>query len=165
MKHQQLTQSRLRELLTYCSKTGEFVRKIRVGNKHPGTKAGSTNFAGYILIVVDGVRYRAHHLAWLYVYGNLPRRIDHKDRNRSNNAIANLREITHAQKMHNVGFSKANKSGFKGVRPHPVTKNRWLSQISVGGKAVHLGSFASAEAASTAYTTAKATHHPYAQKA
>ena len=164
MKHQpSLTQSRLRELVTYFPETGEFVRNVRVANQHAGTTPGSVNKLGYRLIFIDNKRYRAHHLVWLYVHGYLPAYLDHIDRDPSNNKLANLREATHAQNMQNRSFSKANKSGFTGVRPHQKLKNRWLAQIRANNKCIYLGTFSTPEEASAAYSTAKVKYHTYAQ--
>jgi hypothetical protein len=43
----------------------------------------------YVRISIDGGKYTAHHLAWLYVHGLWPSdQIEHINRKRSNNRIA-----------------------------------------------------------------------------
>ncbi|HHK4055192.1 TPA: hypothetical protein ACQSSJ_005219, partial [Pseudomonas aeruginosa] len=68
-----LTQERLKELLRYDTETGEFTWLARKGSRAlVGSKAGSNDGQGYIRIAIDGRRYRAHRLAWLYCYGKWP---------------------------------------------------------------------------------------------
>jgi len=58
--------------------------------------AGSVHSTGYVRIGVDGGKYTAHCLAWLYTHGVWPSdQIDHINGNRSDNRIANLRERRH----------------------------------------------------------------------
>ena len=58
--------------------------------------AGSVHSTGYVRIGIDGRKYTSHRLAWLYVHGVWPSdQIDHINRNRSDNRIANLRERRH----------------------------------------------------------------------
>jgi hypothetical protein len=100
-----LTAKRLREILDYNRRTGEFIwraRKVlprklgwraRVFNGTiAGKRAGYVHKDGSVTINIDGRRHQAHRLAWLWVHGTLPDRgIEHKDGDRSNNAIDNLR--------------------------------------------------------------------------
>jgi hypothetical protein len=40
---------------------------------------------GYLAICIDSKYYYAHRLAWMYVYGEFPKVIDHIDANKENN--------------------------------------------------------------------------------
>jgi hypothetical protein len=88
-----LTQERLRLLLSYDQETGVFRRRKvpgRRGNVREGDIAGDAGGGKrkqYWRVSVDGSRYYAHQLAWLYIYGEWPKQVDHKDRNGHNNAI------------------------------------------------------------------------------
>ena len=82
-----LTAERLREVLHYNPETGVFTRLKTEKNWRSGDIAGGFR-AGYIQIRVDGAKYSAHRLAWLYAYGVNPiDEIDHIDGNKSNNSI------------------------------------------------------------------------------
>ena len=97
-----LTAERLREALSYNPETGLFTRRIRCGRIAPGEIAGTIALNGYITISLDGRRYYAHRLAWLYVHGEWPQKLYHTNRDRADNRIANLRESTHAHNSANA---------------------------------------------------------------
>src|SRR4030095_4704758 len=92
-----LTQARLKQLLRYDRRSGVFYWRIappRTDIK-AGARAGCVDVAGYWKIQLEGKQYYGHRLAWLYVYGCWPKRpkaIDHKNRIKTDNRIANLRE-------------------------------------------------------------------------
>lgn len=74
------------------------------------------NSLGYVQIKISGKLYHAHRLAWLYVYGYMPEKeIDHINRIRDDNRIANLREATSQLNSLNTGIYKNNTSGSKGI--------------------------------------------------
>lgn len=81
-----LSAKRLREILDYNPETGVFKWKVMLAHRRkPGDVAGNLSH-GYIEIGIENRSYRAHHLAWLYIHGELPQvMIDHIDGNRSNN--------------------------------------------------------------------------------
>jgi hypothetical protein len=141
-----LTADRLREVLDYDPETGVFRWKVSACGL-AGQEAGSTNGLGYLRIRVDGKRYVASRLAWLYVHGRWPSdRIDHRDRQRARNPIENLRESTRVQNKANQTRRKDNLTGFKGV--HKVGARY---QARFGPKAKHLGLFATPEEAHARY--------------
>ncbi len=161
-----LPAERLRELLNYDPKTGIFTWRIdRRAKARPGSLAGTITPSGYRNIWTDGYNYRAHRLAWLYVYGKWPAgQIDHINRVRSDNRIANLRIVTHAQNMENRKVQRNNTSGYTGVYPDRDGR-RFSARISSNGKWLYLGHFKTAELAYAAYCKAAAelhTHNPAA---
>ena len=153
---------RLVELLTYSPDTGIFSwKKNRRGVIRKGYSAGHLHSRGYVSICVDGISYKAHRLAWLYVNGKPPvDQIDHINGVRDDNRIANLREATNAENHQNQGLHSTNSSGFPGVTWVPK-RNRWKAQIKVLGKNKHLGMYRELEAAAEAYKTAKARMHRF----
>ena len=149
-----LTQSRLKECLSYNPETGEFRAFSTAGARRAGSVAGSNHPKGYTAITVDGHRHLAHRLAWLYVYGVFPSGdTDHINGVKTDNRIVNLREATRSQNMANLGALSNSKSGLRGVRYYART-GRWIASIRANGKTVHLGYFATAEPASQAYREA-----------
>jgi hypothetical protein len=106
---------------------------------------------GYWVIGIAGKLYKAHRLAWLYVYGDLPEYLDHINRNRTDNRISNLREATKPQ---NGGNAKVRRDGrLKGAYWHKREK-RWASAIGINGKSIWLGQYATEEEAHAAYCKA-----------
>lgn len=136
-----VTQKRLKELLSYNKKTGIFTRLVASGPSKKGSIAGYKNDQGYTMIPIDYGQYRAHRLAWLYIYGYLPENeIDHINRNRSDNKISNLRVVSRTCNLRNSGVQKRNTSGVTGVRWRE-SESKWTSFIGVNKKYVHLGIF------------------------
>lgn len=154
MTTQILSQSRLQELLQYNEETGIFTWRIHAGNRLSNSIAGSLCKRGYFDISVDGKNYRAHRLAWLYVYGNFPIGvIDHINGIKSDNRLVNLRDVTNAKNL--LSFRKVssnNTSGFLGV-----SKNHdgWRAEINVNVQKINLGTYPTKEEASIAYVAAK----------
>jgi hypothetical protein len=153
-----LTQSRLKEVLSYDPEAGEFRWLVCTSNRAPaGSLAGSVSSAlGYRLIGVDGVRYFAHRLAWLYMTGSFPaEQIDHANADRSDNRWANLRAASKADNMRNIGMRSDNGSGHTGVGWHAQT-GKWRAYIAQDGRTIHLGLFDTKDAALAARNEAAA---------
>ena len=163
MTKTELTAARLREVLDYNPETGEFVRIIGVRGQAAGAIAGTVSAVlGYIFIGIDGARYLAHRLAWLYMHGKWPeKQIDHINGIRSDNRLANLREATAAQNRQNqTEFRRNNSSGYLGVYADKNT-GLYTASIKVGGVQHHIGSYRTAEEAHEAYRQEKAKLHPF----
>lgn len=114
-----LTQERLKEIIKYSPETGEFVylahRKGGSGIK-AGDVAGDLCMYGYRRIGIDGKRYRACRLAWLYMTGEWPEKhVDHKNGIRSDDRWENLRSASVRENAFNRGVSDRNSVGIKGV--------------------------------------------------
>lgn len=86
-----LSTKRLREILSYDAFTGVFTWRISRGRVRAGAVAGRQHNAGYHEIRIDGTLYGAHILAFAYITGRWPKRIDHRDGVKSNNRFDNLR--------------------------------------------------------------------------
>jgi hypothetical protein len=155
-----ITQERLKQLFMYDENTGNFIRLVnRRGNGRSGRVAGHCNKAlGYILIGVDYGMYRAHRLAWLYVYGVWPQHdIDHINGVKTDNRIANLRDVPPVVNSQNLKKAPStNKLGFLGVS---FWQNKYRAVIRVEGKQKYLGSYETPELAHQAYVEAKRKYH------
>lgn len=136
-----VTQNRLRQLFIYDEDSGNFIRRIKTGKSTKvGEIAGGKMSSGYIRLRVDGKKYLAHRLAWLYVYGEMPKMIDHINHDTSDNRISNLRNVTHKNNHRNRKQHCNNKSGRVGVYWDSVGR-KWISTICVDGRSIHLGRF------------------------
>lgn len=150
----QLTQARLKELLSYDPSSGIF-RRIS-GKAEVGTVRNRRRSIG-----VDYKIYLSHRLAWLYVHGVWPKGdIDHIDGNPLNNAISNLRDVSRSVNMQNVKRPrKDSQTGLMGASLDKRT-GRYMSYICLDGATKYLGTFNTAEEANSAYMAAKRQIHP-----
>lgn len=157
-----ISRSRLMEVLNYDPETGAFTWRVVTSNRvKKGGIAGALTVRGYMQIAVDGRLFYAHRLAWLYVYGYLPKsQLDHIDGDGCNNAICNLREATMAQNCQNMSLNKKNTSGYHCVS-WSKTHNKWAAYIWKDYKKKHLGLFVNANDAYRAYLKAKGVSHTF----
>jgi len=155
-----ITQSALKELFDFDESTGIFVRKKSNNRWHAGKVAGSIDAKGYRVISIDNKAYKAHRLAWLYVYGVWPTNdIDHKDHNTLNNQIKNLRDVTMTGNQQNrIKANKNNGSSLLGAHFHSRT-GKYQVKITVDGKSEYLGLFDTSEEAHAVYISAKRQCH------
>jgi hypothetical protein len=153
-----LTAERLKELVHYNPDTGVFARKVDRGGHKAGDVMGATSHRGYMKIGVDMRRYYAHRLAWLYVYGEMPKVVDHINGDASDNRIVNLRNVDQAGNLQNqTRMKRSNTSGFTGVSRK---RNKWRAALSLNNRPVWLGVYATKEDAHAAYLEAKRRLHP-----
>jgi hypothetical protein len=152
-----IDQQQLQAILKYDPISGAFFRLST------GENTGTINTKGYVVINIGNHRAElAHRLAWLYVFGCWPtNQIDHIDRDKTNNAIRNLRDTNGSVNQQNqITAHSHNRSGIIGVRRTP--SGTFLARIVVGGKQIHIGTYPTKELASSAYIEAKQRLHPHA---
>lgn len=166
-KHNEPSQETLRQLLDYDPATGVLVWKHKVGDSksirtwntiNAGKLAGGVHgLTGYHLTRFNGVRYRSHRLIWAHVYGlPVPEQIDHVNGARADNRLENLREAT---PMQNSQSKKTHANNFLGVKGVSQRGNKYIARITVQKETICLGTFTSAEAASSAYIAAAHKYH------
>lgn len=157
-----LTQSQLKDLLTYNPETGTFIWNItRGGSAHAGTVAGSIDTRGHVQIQVYQKQYAAHRLAFLYMTGVFPKHgVDHINRIKTDNRWCNLREATQAQNMENKTMYKNNTSGVKGVTWNKRI-GKWQVGVGKNGKLIHVGYFSDLEEAKAARLKAEKELHKF----
>ena len=153
------TIARLNELFSYCPDTGTLTRKVttRYGAE-AGTPAGYLSH-GYLFVKVDQCKVSVHRIAWALYYGHYPENlIDHRDGDRSNNRIKNLRDVTKAANNQNQRAAHVGSAtGFLGVEL--TRSSTFRAMIKVDGKAKYLGAYPTPEAAHDAYLRAKRVLH------
>ena len=147
-----ITQEYLKSRLRYDPDTGHFVwvnappNWLRIIGQRAGWPCN-----GYVQISIDGKQYYAHRLAWLYIYGLLPKQLDHKNRTRTDNRINNLRLCTTSQNGANKS-KHVNNDLPMGVAKH---KGKFQAGIMLKGKSIYLGRFDTPEEASSIYQVKK----------
>lgn len=133
-----ISQARVRELFGY--REGKiFWIKPTSNRVRFGLEAGSITRRGYKAVSIDGRLYLVHRIIWLWHHGYLPENgIDHIDKNKNNNKIENLREVSQQCNVRNSSLSRSSKTGVRGVSWNKQ-KKRWCSTITVGGSRKFLG--------------------------
>lgn len=95
-----------------------------------GTKS---NASGHLRMRVGGHLLYVHQAVFAIHHGRIPAVIDHVDRNPANNRIENLREVSHSENSLNVGASRRNTSGIRGLY-FDRRDGKWYGQTMVRGK-------------------------------
>lgn len=155
----------LHEALNYDAETGIFLWKKRPlhhfknshgmniwNSRYPEKQAGTvftpSKGSSYtrVKLTLGNKPVMAHQVAWLLVHGEIPNGlfIDHIDGNATNNAIRNLRLVTHSENHRNRHIQSNNSSGVPGVR---LQLGKWCARVKINGKEKYLGSFQNREQA------------------
>lgn len=100
---------------------------------------------GYRMFQYKGKKYLTHRVIWYICKGRWPsKHIDHKDQNRLNNLISNLRDVTRSVNLRNQ----------KKIKGYYRCNGRWRAMMSVGNKMKHIGMFDTKAEARAAYLAA-----------
>jgi Demerecviridae HNH endonuclease len=161
-----LTAARVRELLDCDPQRGILTWRERPGNpsfnaQWAGKLAGSIDpTTGYLRVMIDGTHQYVHRMVWLHTKGWLPSKdLDHKDGDKTNCAIWNLRPATKAQNNANRRSPSRRTAGPCGSRFDPKS-GMYRVSISTGGangrhgKSINLGMYSNPATAEQAYREA-----------
>jgi hypothetical protein len=149
---------RLRELFTYDPDTGVLTRRItRAANAKAGDVVGSVDGKGYLHVNIDDRFIRVHRICFFMHHGYLPPLVDHRNRNRKDNRIENLRDASPKQNIANSALLRTNSSGYRGVSRNSKS-GKWHAQIKLNGKQTYLGRFDTPEEAYECYKRAAIEH-------
>ena len=158
-----LTQSELKELVSYNPDTGQFFWRVQLSPRAKlGVPIGTESGTGHLTIRIHRKPYLLHRLAFLYVEGKFPESdIDHRNSIPSDNRWSNLRLCTKLQNRHNAGRS-AKRNGLIGSKRSSQSVGKpFRAGITFNGISKHIGYFDTAEEAHHAYLIAKAVLHPF----
>jgi len=150
MKGIEFTQSNLLELFNYNPKTGVLTNKYTRHRRAKINQAvGSKNNWGYLQTSINYKLYLVHRIVWVMLHGaeSLPKEIDHRDGDTTNNREANLRNGEDSVNAINKPQAKT-----VGVRLH---RGSYEASIKVKGKSLHLGCYKSQDEAIIARTQAE----------
>lgn len=151
---------RLWQLFSLDVEAGVLRRRVSTSSRgRAGNLAGVLHKAsGYRIVTVDGQKLREHVLIWFMLYGEwIPRRVDHEDRNRSNNRPSNLRKASESQQRQNASLRSDNTTGQRGVSVIAGGKY-FMARIVMDGNAKYLGCFPTAVLAGEAARAARLKH-------
>ena len=106
------SQDELKQRFYYDQETGDLIYKISPANRvKVGDIVKGFGSEGYRRVYIKGTLYKAHRIIWCWMTGEdlHDKKIDHKDRDRSNNKWNNLRKATSSDNGKNnkhPGYSK-----------------------------------------------------------
>ena len=153
-KHQLPEIEYLRQRLRYEPETGKIFwrwhesQRPQWNARHAGKEAFLTlRDNGYLVGFFNSSPIRAHRVAYAIHHGVWPNGdVDHINGIRSDNRISNLRAVNRSENMRNSKRYKCNKTGITGVYWHKPSK-KYQAKIQVDKKQIHLGLFATKDAA------------------
>jgi hypothetical protein len=154
----------LREVLEIdlTSPTGLRWRVDRGTNPTAGLQAGSLNPRGYYEIRIYNKLYKSHRIIYALYHNleldQLPRCLDHIDRNKVNSHPLNLRPVTQQQNVMNQSKRKDSTSGFTGVS-WSKRHGKWETHVQINKKKKHLGLFSNLEDARKVSEEARIKHY------
>jgi hypothetical protein len=148
---------KVKDRLSYDADAGQFRWRVTRGSAVEGELAGTINTRGYLYISLDRRKYPAHRLALFHASGIWPEAVDHKNGEKLDNRLRNLRPATFAQNNANCPRPRTNTSGFKGVK-WVARKKKWAAIIRVNKQSKHLGYFHSKDDAHASYCKAAVKH-------
>jgi hypothetical protein len=156
-KERLVTPELIRELLNYDPKTGLFTWKKRgvswfkdrggrytaewcqknFNNKHGGKPAFTAETRkGDLTGGIMRRNFFAHRVAWAHFHGSWPKfTIDHINRDKGDNRIETLRDVSRVVNNHNVERRKGEYVGVAWWEP----SRKWLARISKDGEFYYLG--------------------------
>ncbi len=105
---------------------------------------------GYAAARINQRLVLMHRVIAALEWGPSVREVDHRDRNRLNNRVANLRYASNSGNHMNKGPRCDNTSGYKGVFWHKGAR-KWMAQVKYEGTTHYLGLFRSKHDAAKAY--------------
>lgn len=148
-----LTQERLKELLHYDPETGVFTSK-RTG-KQVGYRKDRRK--PYLFTKIGRRQIRLHHLAWLYMTGEMPKsQLDHINGDPTDNRWSNLRLASHFTNNWNRGRACTNKTGVKGVW---IQGGKYYCKFERKGEKYRYGPFDDLELAELVIMEAREKYH------
>jgi hypothetical protein len=156
-----ITAEELRSVRHYDPLTGLFTALQGGSRRKKGAVCGSLHQFGYIHIYVKGRSYKAHRLAWFYVYGEWPKnQIDHINGIKHDNRIDNLRDVPQSINQQNHKVARKD-SGTGHIGVHYSKRDKvWCAYIRKNKKRIHLGCFRNIDQAIFARKQAELIYHP-----
>jgi hypothetical protein len=156
----------LHDVLIYNPETGILIWRARPtsmfktardcaawNTRYAGKEAFTARKSGYPFGTVFDQPCRAHRVIWAMMTGEWPdTKVDHEDKDRSNNRWSNLRQASTAQNNHNRTKKSGTSSAFLGVN-WKGDRGKWRAHL----RGRHLGYFPSEMDAAKAHDEAALT--------
>lgn len=153
--NEKLTSERVRFLFDYNPASGDLLWRNPTSTRCAvGDRVGVMASNGRRYVGVDGIKYLAHRIAWLYVHGALPdANIAAKNENYDDLRLDNLYPQSFSETATRNQTRRTNTSGIRGVI-WDKDKGKWRAEITRDYQRIMLGRFDTREEAHDAYTQA-----------
>ncbi len=140
-------------------KRGILLRRETFGSSLVGTQPKKRDKDGYLTLVFKGRQYFVHRVLWLLHKGTWPlAQIDHINGIRTDNRIANLRDVSRKTNLQNRRCRTQGRMDL----PLGVVEDgpkRYRASVASNGAQLHVGTFATPQEAHAAYVQAKRKYH------
>ena len=130
-------QERLNFLLKYCPETGLLTWKISKGSSKAGDKAGKYG------VTIDNQQFEIARVIWKMLYDEEPVCVDHRNGNKLDYRLSNLRAAT----LSNNTMNSVTLLGSSGVRGVVRNRRNWQARITINQRTIILGTYLSIEEA------------------
>ena len=151
----------LREYLAYDAETGVFTWRLPPAKRVKAGDVAGSHSQGYLRIKLRGREYKAHRVAWAMTHGRWPEKeLDHINRVRDDNRMANLRECSAGENRQNIGHAGLGNNRLLGASFNKA-KGRFKARIHANHREINLGYFDTEEEAHAAYLAAKRRLHTF----
>lgn len=109
--------------------------------RYAGKPANYIHKLGYVVVRLFGRAYKGHRVAYAIHYGRWPTlQIDHINGVKTDNRIANLREVDNQTNARNTKIHRHNTSGFSGIYWHKRDR-KWIARIGTTKAGSFIGAF------------------------
>ena len=150
------------DIFMYNPETGILQWKIKPykGRVNIGDIAGNDNVKGHLRVKYKNKTMFVHRIIYEMHYGAVPHgmQIDHKNGNKSDNRLSNIRLATAAQNSQNIKKPLRNTSGCVGV-DFNKSSGKWMARISKQMNRIVIGYFDTKEEAYAARVAAEKEYH------
>lgn len=155
-----LNECQLRELLDYDPASGALTWRRRGpcwfksqrdcqawNTRYAGKPANHIHKLGYVVVRLFGRAYKGHRVAYAIHHGRWPTlQIDHINGVKTDNRIANLREVDNQTNAKNTKTHRHNTSGVSGVYWHKRDR-KWIARIGATKAGSFIGAYKEFDAA------------------
>ncbi|EOZ0650999.1 HNH endonuclease [Cronobacter malonaticus] len=148
----------LLSIFNYEASKGELWWRESGFNRQMDVPCGYVSGGGYLSVKINGRLCSVHRLIWKMHMDSEPQHLDHVNGNRLDNRIENLRPAIRNENNRNISVTRANTSGYIGVR-FDARYKRWVAQIKIERKAIFIGSYETKVEAVHAYNDAAIKMH------
>lgn len=154
-----MTQDDLKQILDYNPETGNFTWRISIrGTKGKGKLAGTVAWNGYRDVCIRGKKYGLHRLAFLYMNGEIPKCVDHRNGVKEDNRWVNLRPASYNQNGYNYKGTGSS-TGYKNVYYDSRGNKKYFVAITANGIRKSYGYYMTPEEASLSATLIRNSVH------